>query len=181
MMQDPTFSSAPDPQRLVPPPTPRTQMLKAQFEQQNMQMMENLSQQNQKQMIDLSSQLQSGLLTSSMEEMIKKLSPAPPDSTATFSSVQAQPSQVDQTQQVNQSVPNPPEPMDTSFPHTTIKKGLKGVKGSASIAPSTIKAIVSPPPPPTTQPQPQSESPSKDSRRETTVWRRDPHTLQLHK
>ena len=162
IMQDPMFSSAPDPQRLVPPPTPRTQMLKAHFEQQNMQMMENLSQQNQKQMIDLSSQLQSGLqqfLTSSMEEMFKKFSPAPLDSTATFSSVQAQPSQVDQTQQVNQPVPNPPEPMDTSFPHNTIKKGLKGVKGSASIAPSTIKAIVSPPPPPTTQPQPQTESP----------------------
>ena len=162
IVQDPLFSSAPDPQRVVPPPTPRTQMLKAHFEQQNMQMMENLSQQNQKQMMDLSSQLQSGLqqfLTSSMEEMFKKFSPAPPDSAATFSSVQAQPSQVDQTQQVSQPVLTPPEPMDTSFPHTTIKKGLKGVKGSASIAPSTIKAIVSPPLPPTTQPQPQSESP----------------------
>ena len=69
------FSSAPDPQRLVPPPTPRTQMLKAHFEQQNLQMMENLSQRNQKQMLDLSSQLQSGLqqfLTSSME-MQKRL------------------------------------------------------------------------------------------------------------
>ena len=162
IVQDLLFLSAPDPQRLVPPPTPRTQMLKAHFEQQNMQMMENLSQQNQKQMMDLSSQLQSGLqqfLTSSMEEMFKKFSRAPSDSAATFSSVQAQPSQVDQTQQVSQPVITPPEPMDTSFPHTTIKKGLKGVKGPASIAPSTIKVIVSPSLPPTTQPRPQSECP----------------------
>ena len=160
--QDPLFS-APDPQRLVPPPTPCTQMLKAHFERQNMQMMENLSQQNQKQMQDLSSQLQSGLqafLASSMEQMFKKFSPAPSNSTASQPSVQAQTSQVAQTQQqTNQPVPTPPEPMDTSLLQTTIKKGLKGVKGSASIAPSTIKAIVSPPPPPTTQPQPQSESP----------------------
>ena len=122
-------------------------------------MMESLSQQNQKQMMDLSSQLQSGLhqFLTSMEEMFKKFSPTPPDSAATFSSVQAQHSQVNQTQQVSQLVPTPPEPMDTSFPHTTIKKGLKGVKGSASITPSTIKVIVSPPLPPTTQPQ--SESP----------------------
>ena len=56
--QDPVFTS--DPQRLVPPPTLCTQMLKAHFEQQNMQMMENLSQQNQKQIQDLSLQLQSG-------------------------------------------------------------------------------------------------------------------------
>ena len=49
--------------------------------------------------------------------------------------------------------------MDNSFLQTTIKKGLKGLKGSASIVPCTIKAIVSPPPPPpTTQLQPQSES-----------------------
>ena len=128
-------------------------MLKAHFKQQNRQMMENLSQQNHTQMQDLSSQLQSGLqefLASSMEQMFKKFSPAPSDRTASQPSVQAQ------TQQTNQPVPIPPEPMDTSFPQITIKKGLKGIKGSASIAPSTIKAIVSPPPPPppppTTQP-----------------------------
>ena len=139
-------------------------MLKAHFEQQNMQMMQNSSQQNQKQIQDLSSQLQLGLqqfLASSMEEMFKKFSPAPSDSAASQPSVQAQTSQVAQTQQqTNKPVPTPPEPMDTSFPQAIIKKGLKGVKGSASIAPSTIKAIVSPPlPPPTTQPQPQSEFP----------------------
>ena len=101
IQQDPMFSSAPDPQRLVPPPTPRTQMLKAHFEQQNLQMMENLSQRNQKQMLDLSSQLQSGLqqfLTSSMEEMFKKFSPTPSDSSAPQPSAQAQPGQVVQTQ-----------------------------------------------------------------------------------
>ena len=159
IQQDPMFSSAPDPQRLVPPPTPRTQMLKAHFEQQNLQMMENLSQRNQKQMLDLSSQLQSGLqqfLTSSMEEMFKKFSPTPSDSSAPQPSAQAQPSQVVQTQP-NQPVPTPPEPMDTSF-HQTVKKGLKGVKGSASIAQAT-KAVVSPTLPSPTQPPTQSESP----------------------
>ena len=168
---------------MIPPLTPFTQMLKANVEQQNMQMMENLSQHNQKQMMDLSSQLQSGLqqfLTSSMEEMFKKLSPAPTNSAATLPSVQAQPSQVDQTQ-VNKLVLTPPEPMDTFFPQTSIKKGLKGVKDSASIASSTIKAIFFPSLPPTTQPQPQSESPSKGSRRETMAWRQDLHILQFHK
>ena len=142
---------------------PHTQILKAHFEQQNMQMMENLSQQNHKQIQDLSLQLQSGLqfLASSMEQMFKKFSSASSDSRASQPSVQAQPSQVIQTpQQPNQPFPTPPEQMDTSIPQaaSAIKKGLKGIKGSASIAPSTIKAIVFPPLP-TTQPQPQSESP----------------------
>ena len=162
--QEPLFSSAPNPQRLILPPSPRTQMLKAHFEQQNLQMMENLNQkQNQKQMQDLSSQLQSGLqqfLTSSMEQMFKKFS-TPADSKAPQPSVQAQPSQVIQTpQSLNQPVPTP-EPMDTSIPQAAaaIKKGLKGVKGSASITASTIEAVVSPPPPPVSHPQPLSESP----------------------
>ena len=81
------FASAPNPQRLATPPTPRTQMLKAHFEQQKMQMMENLSQQNLKQIHDISSQLQSGLqefLASSMEQMFKKFSsqPTPADNQA---------------------------------------------------------------------------------------------------
>ena len=81
--QDPVFATASDPRRLVPPPTLHTQMLKTHFDQQNMQMMENLSQQNQKQIQDLSSQLQSGLqqfLASSMEQMFKKFSPQTPQS-----------------------------------------------------------------------------------------------------
>ena len=129
--QDPLFSSAPDPQRLVPLPSPRTQMLKAHFEQQNMQMMENLSQQNQKQIQDLSSQPQSGFqqfLASSIEQMFKKFS-NPSDSKALQPSVKAQPSQVIQTpQQLNQPVPTPPEPMDMSIPQAAaaIKKGLRG-------------------------------------------------------
>ena len=158
-----------DPQRLVPPPTPRTQMLKAHFEQQNMQMMEKLSQQNQKQIQDLSSQLQSGLqqfLASSMEQMFRKFSSAPSDNPATHPSVQAKPRQVIEAhQQPNQPVKTHAKPMDTSIPQavSAIKKGLKGIKGSASIAPSTIQAIVSPPPPPppppSTRTQPQTESP----------------------
>ena len=93
--------------------------------------------------------------------MFKKFSSIPSDSRASQPSVQAQPSQVVQTpQQLNQPVPTPPEPMDTSILHAAaIKKGLKGAKASASITPSTIKAIVSPPLPPATRPQPQSESP----------------------
>ena len=87
--------------------------------------------------------------------MFKNFSSAPSDSRASQPSVQAQPSQVIQTpQQPNQLVPAPPEPMDTS---SGIKKRLNGVKGSASITPSTIKVIVSPPP--AAQSQPQSESP----------------------
>ena len=163
--QDPMFATAPDPRRLVPPPTPRTQMLKAHFEQQNMQMMENLSQQNQKQIQDLSSQLQSGLqqfLASSMEQMFKKFSP-PTDTQASKATSQAHPSQVvDAPQQPIPPVQSPPpEPMDTSISQaaSTIKKGLKGVKGSSTIASSSIKAVVSPTPPPLIQPQTQSESP----------------------
>ena len=163
--QDPMFATAPDPRRLVPPPTLSTQMLKAHFEQQNMQMMENLSQQNQKQIQDLSSQLQSGLqqfLASSMEQMFKKFSP-PTDTQASKATSQAHPSQVvDAPQQPTPPVQSPPpEPMDTSIPQaaSTIKKGLKGVKGSSTIASSTIKAVVSPTPPPLIQPQTQSESP----------------------
>ena len=48
--------------------------------------------------------------------------------------------------------------MDTSAPQgvPTIKKGLKGIKGSPPIAASTIQAVVAPPPAPT---QPQVLSP----------------------
>ena len=161
------FASAPQPQRLAPPEIPRTQMLKAHFEQQNMQMMENLSQQNQKQNQDLSAQLQSRLqqfLSSSMEQMFKRFSSqsAPTDTQASQPFTQAHPSQVvEPPQQPNQRVqPLSQEPMDTSIPQavSVIKEGLKGIKGTASIAPSTIKAIVSPSPP-LPQPQSQSESP----------------------
>ena len=79
-MQSASFSTALPPQRLAPPPTPRTQMFKAHFEQQNMEMMQSLSQQNQKQIQDLSSQLQSGLqqfLSTSMEQMFQRLASAP--------------------------------------------------------------------------------------------------------
>ena len=64
-----------------------------------------------------------------------------------------------QERSVKHASKNTLESMDTSIPQAAaaIKKGLKGVKGSASIAPSTIKGIVSPPPPPVAQPL--SESP----------------------
>ena len=50
------------------------------------------------------------------------------------------------------------EPMDTSAPQgvPTIKKGLKGIKGSAPIAASTNQAVIAPPPAPI---QPQVLSP----------------------
>ena len=96
-------------QRLAPPQTPHTQMLKAQIEQQNMQMMENLSQQNQKQIQDLSAQLQSGLqqfLSSSMEQMFKGFSSqmAPTDTRASSPPAQAQPSQVVETEPTGSTV-----------------------------------------------------------------------------
>ena len=76
-----------------------------------------------------------------MEQMFKKFS-TPTDTQASQATTQAQPSQVvDATQQPTQTVHSvPPEPMDTSIPQAaaTIKKGLKEVKGSSTIAPSTI-------------------------------------------
>ena len=90
--------------------------------------------------------------------MFKKFSsqPTPADNQASQPSVQAQPSWViEPPQQPSQPVQTPvPEPMNTSIQQgaSAIKKGLKGIKGSAFIAPSTIKEIVSPPPPPLPQP-----------------------------
>ena len=103
-MQSASFSTAPPPQRLEPPPTPCTQMLKAHFEQQNMEMIQSLSQQNQKQIQDLSSQLQSGLqqfLSTSMEQMFQRLA-SPPEAPPTASATQ--PSQPPQTQAQPQTV-----------------------------------------------------------------------------
>ena len=174
--QTASFSTALTPQRLVPPPTPRTQMLKPHFEQQNMEMMHSLSQQNPKQIQDLSSQLQSGLqqlLSTSMEQMFQRLPStpqAPPTASATQLSQppQAQSQMVVEPPQLSQPLfcsqsTTPPvtkaqEPMDTSAPHgvPTIQKGLKGIKGSAPIAASTIQAVVAPPPAPI---QPQVLSP----------------------
>ena len=97
-----------------------------------------------------------------MEQMFKKFSP-PTDTQASKATSQAHPSQVvDAPQQPIPPVQSPPpEPMDTSISQaaSTIKKGLKGIKGSSTIASSTIKAVVSPTPPPLIQPQTQSESP----------------------
>ena len=87
---------------------------------------------------------------------------APTDTQPSRSSVQDQRSQViEPPQQPYQPVQqSTQEPMDTSLPQaaSAIKKRLKGIKGTASITPSTIKAIVSPSPP-LPQPLPQSESP----------------------
>ena len=79
------FASAQDLQRLAPPSTPHTQMLKAHFEQQNMQMMENLSEQNQRQIQDLAVTVQttavSGLLNGANVQEVSS-QPTPVDNQA---------------------------------------------------------------------------------------------------
>ena len=144
-----SFVSAVEPQTLAHPPKPRTQTLKAHFEHTN-----------DGKPVATKSEAVPGPIFSITVRTLNSFCPLCSKDSKGFHVCpfllitkhlrhhsQAQPSQVVKTpQQPPQPVqPAAQDPMNTSIPQvmSAIKKGLNGIKGSASITPSTIKAIVS--------------------------------------